>query len=112
MILPVLSYLSAVMSLGGSSNHFRRHQLQLIGGWDAYNLTEDGELAVRLAKNKFTTQVLAAATIENAPHSFQIRLNQRTRWFTGHIQTLHLNMANPLRDIELLGAQRYALAVV
>lgn len=112
VILPVLSYLSAVIPLGGSSNHFRRHQLQLIGGWDAYNLTEDAELAVRLAKNKFTTQVLAAATIENAPHSFQVWLKQRTRWFTGHIQTLHLHMANPLRDIKLLGPQRYALAVV
>ena len=37
-------------------------------------------------------------------------MNQRTRWLTGHIQTLHQHMASPLETLGLLGWRRCILA--
>ena len=51
LTLPALSSLDALVPLGGSSNHFRASHLRAVGGWDDYNLTEDAELSVRLAKS-------------------------------------------------------------
>ena len=41
-ILPWLSRMKLMFPLGGTSNHFRRSALVAAGGWDPYNVTEDG----------------------------------------------------------------------
>jgi cellulose synthase/poly-beta-1,6-N-acetylglucosamine synthase-like glycosyltransferase len=110
LTLPVLSYLDAVVPLGGSSNHFRASYLRAVGGWDDYNLTEDAELSMRLAKHHYTTKLIRSTTVENAPLSLRVFMNQRTRWLTGHIQTLHQHMASPLATLGLLGWRRCILA--
>ena len=38
------------VALGGTSNHFRRTSLVAAGGWDAWNVTEDADLGLRLAR--------------------------------------------------------------
>src|SRR5690606_17618790 len=49
-LLPWLASRGHVIPLGGTSNHFRRSCLEEVGGWDAYNVTEDADLGVRLAR--------------------------------------------------------------
>lgn len=107
LALQVLGNLNMVMPLGGSSNHFHTESLRKIGGWDAFNLTEDAELSVRLAKNGFRTQMFSPPTIENAPHSLSVWLNQRTRWLTGHIQTWCIHMRHPRDTLRLIGWRNF-----
>ncbi len=48
VFLPGLVALGMPLPLGGTSNHFRTDTLRGIGGWDAYNVTEDADLGIRL----------------------------------------------------------------
>ncbi|HEY8245708.1 MAG TPA: glycosyltransferase [Hyphomicrobium sp.] len=50
-ILPALERLRLPVPLGGTSNHFPRAVLDAVGGWDPYNVTEDADLGIRLARN-------------------------------------------------------------
>lgn len=47
-LLPFLARHCVLLPLGGTSNHFRRAALETVGGWDAYNVTEDADLGARL----------------------------------------------------------------
>ena len=49
-LLPGLQALGLPIPLGGTSNHFRTCILRQLGGWDAYNVTEDADLGLRLAR--------------------------------------------------------------
>ena len=49
-ILPALERLGLPILLGGTSNHFRRRALEALGAWDAYNVTEDADLGIRIAR--------------------------------------------------------------
>lgn len=40
-MLPLLAQLNLPLPLGGTSNHFRTEALRKVGGWDAYNVSED-----------------------------------------------------------------------
>lgn len=88
-ILPCLGRANGALPLGGSSNYFRLSALRAVGGWDDYNLTEDADLGMRLAQAGYRIDTLRLPTYENAPHKPIIWHNQRTRWLSGHIQTLH-----------------------
>lgn len=96
--LPGLSAACAALPLGGSSNYFRTDSLRKLDGWDDYNLTEDAELGLRLAHGGYRTGTLRLPTIENAPHKPVIWHTQRTRWMSGHIQTLHTHAMPPLHQ--------------
>ncbi|WP_169720536.1 hypothetical protein [Rickettsia gravesii] len=41
------------ISLGGTSNHFKTDILNKLGGWDAYNVTEDVELGIRIYSQNY-----------------------------------------------------------
>jgi cellulose synthase/poly-beta-1,6-N-acetylglucosamine synthase-like glycosyltransferase len=86
-ILPALEKLRLPVPLGGTSNHFPRATLLEIGGWDPYNVTEDADLGVRIARLGYQTGVLASTTWEEAPPVFRVWLTQRTRWLKGWMQT-------------------------
>ncbi|MBX9710012.1 MAG: glycosyltransferase, partial [Xanthobacteraceae bacterium] len=58
------------LPLGGSSNHFRTETLREIGGWDAYNVTEDADLGFRLARFGHRSAMFASTTYEEAPARF------------------------------------------
>jgi cellulose synthase/poly-beta-1,6-N-acetylglucosamine synthase-like glycosyltransferase len=73
--------------LGGTSNHFPRATLVDIGAWDPFNVTEDADLGVRIARLGYQTGVLASTTWEEAPPVFRVWLTQRTRWLKGWMQT-------------------------
>jgi hypothetical protein len=45
LMLPLLARLGLPLPLGGTSNHFRHGALRAAAGWDAWNVTEDADLA-------------------------------------------------------------------
>lgn len=102
-LLPTLQRLTLPVPLGGTSNHFPRAVLEEVGGWDPFNVTEDADLGIRLARNGWTVKVLTSTTWEEAPATFRIWLKQRTRWLKGWMQTYLVHMRNPVRTARDLG---------
>jgi cellulose synthase/poly-beta-1,6-N-acetylglucosamine synthase-like glycosyltransferase len=114
LFLPGLARMRLPIPLGGSSNHFRTHVLRSIGAWDAYNVTEDADLGMRLARFGYRSAVIDSTTYEEAPAYFVPWLRQRTRWFKGWMQTWAVHMRHPmelLRDLGLGGFLTFQLAV-
>jgi cellulose synthase/poly-beta-1,6-N-acetylglucosamine synthase-like glycosyltransferase len=103
VFLPGLAQLELPLPLGGSSNHFRTATLRAVGGWDAYNVTEDADLGVRLARFGYRSVAIAATTYEEAPGRFGAWLRQRTRWFKGWMQTWLVHIRAPRRLVRELG---------
>jgi cellulose synthase/poly-beta-1,6-N-acetylglucosamine synthase-like glycosyltransferase len=95
VFLPGLAALRLPLPLGGSSNHFRRNALCEVGGWDAYNVTEDADLGIRLARFGYRSATFAATTFEEAPIHLDAWLRQRTRWMKGWMQTWSVHMRSP-----------------
>jgi cellulose synthase/poly-beta-1,6-N-acetylglucosamine synthase-like glycosyltransferase len=106
-ILPALERLQLPVPLGGTSNHFPRAVLDAIGGWDPYNVTEDADLGIRLAREGWHVGVLHSTTWEEAPPTFRIWKGQRTRWLKGWMQTYLVHMRRPGRLWRELGARRF-----
>ena len=84
--------------LGGTSNHFRTEKLIEVGGWDGYNMTEDAELGVRLAKANYKISTFDSITEEECPTTIISWLKQRSRWLKGFAQTFceHLLLSRPI----------------
>jgi cellulose synthase/poly-beta-1,6-N-acetylglucosamine synthase-like glycosyltransferase len=89
--------------LGGTSNHFRADALRAAGGWDAFNVTEDADLAFRLMRAGHGMADLPSATLEEAPARFSSWRRQRTRWMKGFIQTLVTHTRHPGRLLREAG---------
>ncbi len=81
--LPRLAASRLPLPLGGSSNHFRTRTLRDVGGWDPYNVTEDADLGMRLARFGYRCGVINSTTYEEAPANIGRWLGQRSRWFKG-----------------------------
>jgi cellulose synthase/poly-beta-1,6-N-acetylglucosamine synthase-like glycosyltransferase len=96
------------LPLGGTSNHFDTSVLRRIGAWDPYNVTEDADLGMRLARCGYVTSVISSSTQEEAPARFCAWLRQRTRWFKGWMQTYLVHMRQPRKLCRDLGAPGFA----
>ncbi len=102
LLLPWLAQHGLPLPLGGTSNHFRTAALRAVGGWDAFNVTEDADLGVRLARMRSRTGTLTVATAEEAPIRLGAWMRQRTRWMKGWMQTFLVHNRHPVqfqRDI-------------
>lgn len=95
VLQPALARFGAPFPLGGTSNHFRTSVLREVGGWDAYNVTEDADLGFRLARGGYSLGVLNSPTLETAPQSLIEWLPQRTRWVKGYMQTFGVHTRGP-----------------
>lgn len=95
LILPGYQSIGAPIPLGGTSNHFRAPVLRELGGWDAFNVTEDCDLGMRLAKRGYATAIVDSTTHEEANSDLLNWYNQRSRWIKGYIQTYFVHMRNP-----------------
>ncbi len=104
-ILPALGRMGLPIPLGGTSNHFRRHVLTQVGGWDPYNVTEDADLGVRLARLGWRVAMLNSTTWEEAPISLGQWWKQRTRWLKGWMQTYLVHTRQPWRLWQDLGVR-------
>ncbi|MEZ5871609.1 MAG: glycosyltransferase [Nitratireductor sp.] len=108
-MLPALEYLNAPIPLGGTSNHFRMAALRRLGGWDPYNVTEDADLGIRMARFGYSCGTISAPTLEEAPPVLDVWLKQRTRWLKGWLQTVLVHMRDPARTTRELGPMNTAM---
>jgi cellulose synthase/poly-beta-1,6-N-acetylglucosamine synthase-like glycosyltransferase len=111
LINPGLAALDLPIPLGGTSNHFRVETLRRVGAWDAWNVTEDADLGMRLAFAGARVGALGSSTAEEAPADFAAWFRQRVRWQKGWMQTLIVHSRRPLCFARALGRSR-ALAAL
>jgi cellulose synthase/poly-beta-1,6-N-acetylglucosamine synthase-like glycosyltransferase len=109
LLLPMFASLNLPVPLGGTSNHFRTDILRKIGAWDPYNVTEDADLGIRLARSGYLTGMLEAGTLEEANCELRNWVNQRSRWLKGWLQTWFVHMRNPVRLWRELGPRGFVV---
>ncbi|MEM8878873.1 MAG: glycosyltransferase [Pseudomonadota bacterium] len=107
VLLPFIAWLGIPIALGGTSNHFRIGPLRACGGWDPYNVTEDADLGIRLARFGFGVGVIDSTTYEEAPNRLGSWFGQRTRWMKGWLQTILVHLRSPGRLFADLGPWRF-----
>lgn len=111
-LLKGLETLGLPMPLGGTSNHFRAEVLKNIGAWDAYNVTEDADLGIRLYLRGYKTTVLDSYTMEESPITLGSWIKQRARWVKGFIQTFIVYLQhNSPSDLRLGFAEKVSIWV-
>jgi cellulose synthase/poly-beta-1,6-N-acetylglucosamine synthase-like glycosyltransferase len=106
-LLPALAFLKLPIPLGGTSNHFRRDLLLKCGGWDPFNVTEDADLGIRIARMGYDVTVIQSETLEEAPAFWHTWRGQRTRWIKGWIQTYLVHMRHPWKLWRDLGTWQF-----
>lgn len=113
VIIPGLAAQQLPFGLGGTSNHFRVAHLREAGGWDAWNVTEDADVGMRLFRKGLRSGALDSTTFEEAPVSFRMWFNQRTRWMKGWLQTslVHIRAPAALTFMQLPFAWTATLAL-
>ena len=89
--------------LGGTSNHFRAGVLRDLGCWDAWNVTEDADLGIRLAARGYRVVDLNSTTGEEAPTHLRPWMHQRARWLKGWMQTVIAHSRAPLATLAAMG---------
>jgi cellulose synthase/poly-beta-1,6-N-acetylglucosamine synthase-like glycosyltransferase/glycosyltransferase involved in cell wall biosynthesis len=94
LILTGLQSINAPIPLGGTSNHFRTTEIKKLKGWDSFNVTEDCDLGIRLARHGYQTAIINSTTYEEANSRPLNWLHQRTRWIKGYIQTYFVHTRN------------------
>jgi cellulose synthase/poly-beta-1,6-N-acetylglucosamine synthase-like glycosyltransferase len=107
LMLPGLAQHRLLMLLGGTSNHFKTLALRMLNGWDAYNVTEDADLGIRLVRAGYDIEVLNSLTWEEAnarPYSW---IKQRSRWIKGYMQTYLTHMRQPFKLLRELRLPRF-----
>lgn len=97
VLLPVLANHRLPLLLGGTSNHFRISILRSVGAWDPYNVTEDADLGLRLARQGYDTATLDSRTYEEATTHTLNWTRQRARWLKGFLATWLVHMREPRR---------------
>lgn len=105
-VLPILATLGVPLPLGGTSMHLKRVVLDQVGRWDPYNVTEDADLGMRLARFGYRTDCLTLPTYEEAPITARAWIGQRSRWLKGWMVTWFVHMRSPValwREAGLLG---------
>ena len=106
-ILPTVERLRLPMPLGGTSNHFRRTVLEASGGWYPYNVTEDADLGIRLARQGWRVEMLNSVTWEEAPGTAATWFGQRARWLKGWMQTSLVHLRHPRKLWRELGPRAF-----
>ncbi|MEL7344426.1 MAG: glycosyltransferase [Pseudomonadota bacterium] len=107
LVLPGLARLGLVLPLGGTSVFFRREVLERLGGWDAYNVTEDADLGLRLARHGYRTELVSTVTAEEANCHVWPWIKQRSRWLKGYAMTYGVHMRRPRALRSDLGFKRF-----
>ena len=95
-LLPGLQAADVAIPLGGTSNHFVTERLIELGGWDAFNVTEDADLGLRIFMSGGKTAILDATTYEEATSRCRNWIRQRSRWVKGYMQTWLTHMRHPV----------------
>ncbi|WP_134726066.1 glycosyltransferase family 2 protein [Paracoccus luteus] len=102
-VLPGLARMGLVVPLGGTTFFIRRAALDRAGGWDGWNVTEDADLGVRLARMGYRTEIVDTTTHEEANCRAVPWVKQRSRWLKGFAMTWGVHMRAPCRLWRELG---------
>lgn len=106
ILLKGLYYFNMPVPLGGTSNHISVKHLKDLGYWDPYNVIEDADLGIRIAREGYKVALLDSTTWEESPIYMRSWLNQRSRWLKGYLQTYIIHMRSPInliRDVGIKG---------
>ncbi len=103
LYLPGLQARGYPIPLGGTSNHFRTSVLKRIGAWDPFNVAEDCDLGMRLARLGYKTVLAESTTWEEANSRLGNWIRQRSRWMKGYLQTFFVHTRNPTKSIRDFG---------
>lgn len=107
---PGLAAAGLPLLLGGTSNHLRTDVLRAVGGWDAWNVTEDADLGIRFARMGYRVMDLPSVTREEAPFRWRAWLGQRSRWMKGWMQVCITHSRHPVKAWRELGAAGFIAA--
>lgn len=107
VVLPAVENSGCVVPLGGTSNHMSVRVWRQIGGWDEFNVTEDADLGVRLARHGYRTLILDSVTLEEANSDVVNWIRQRSRWYKGYLQTMLVHLRAPVRLRRELGTKGF-----
>lgn len=107
VILPGLARMGFVVPLGGTTLFFRRAALEGLGGWDSYNVTEDADLGIRLARAGYRAELIETVTEEEPNCRALPWIKQRSRWLKGYAMTWAVHMRDPRLLWRQLGAKRF-----
>ncbi|MDQ6791734.1 MAG: glycosyltransferase [Candidatus Dormibacteraeota bacterium] len=107
LLLPGLRSLDIAIPLGGTSNFFVTDRLRELGGWDAYNVTEDADLGLRLHEYGWRTAILDSTTYEEASSRSYNWIRQRSRWIKGYLHTYLIHTRHPLRTYRAVGGKAF-----
>jgi len=98
--------------LGGTSQHIKVDYLKQIGGWDAYNVTEDADLGNRIMRENGKMTTIDSVTYEIAPAKISDWIKQRTRWNLGYLITSIVHTQNLRKLILEVGAYKTSHLIV
>ncbi len=107
LFLPGLFAVGSPIPLGGTSNHFKTAALRALGGWDPFNVTEDADLGIRIARGGYRTAIIDSTTWEEANSRVGNWIRQRSRWVKGYMQVWLVAMRHPWRLLRALGPWRF-----
>ena len=107
VMLPGLARLGFALPLGGTSMYIRRAALIDLKGWDAFNVTEDADLGLRLSRAGFRCALLDSKTFEEATKTPLTWIKQRSRWQKGYFMTYWCHNRSPKQLLADLGIWRW-----
>lgn len=107
IVLPGFERLGLPIPLGGTTLFFRREILEHIGAWDAFNVTEDADLGIRLTRYGYRTELIDTTTLEEANCRVWPWIRQRSRWLKGYAMTYATHMRHPARLWRELGPRGF-----
>ena len=107
LVLRGLDRFRLPIPLGGTSNHFRTEALRELGAWDPYNVTEDADLGMRIARRGWGVRMMVSVTEEEANSRVGNWIRQRSRWIKGYYQTWLVHMRSPRRLWRELGPRQF-----
>lgn len=106
-VLPGVARLGLIVPLGGTTQFFRRDALERSGAWDAWNVTEDADLGVRLARMGLRIEVADFTTHEEANCRAIPWIKQRSRWLKGYAMTWGVHMRTPVQLWRQIGTRAF-----
>jgi cellulose synthase/poly-beta-1,6-N-acetylglucosamine synthase-like glycosyltransferase len=106
-LIPGLDRLKLPIPLGGTSNHFDVSKLRVLGGWDPFNTTEDADLGIRAAAEKYRVGFINSTTFEEANADLGNWIRQRSRWVKGYMQTFLVYWRHPVELIRTIGLKNF-----
>ena len=106
-LLPLVQRLNFAVPLGGTSVFIKRSVLEKLGAWDAFNVTEDADLGIRIKRAGYKTGVIRSKTLEEANTRAVSWIRQRSRWLKGYMVTWLVHMRSPKTLYRELGASGF-----